>query len=138
MGAGGRRGRKEGGWDGGRKGGTGEGRRERREEEKADGRERTGTGEGRGRGDKRAPSGGAMSRVAQERDRMGTLNRRRQAGMASNRSFIERRGVVDTRVALLNLFFLTADTCLDFTMLIATDALRHTTMIQALHCPSLC
>ena len=51
--------------------------------------------------------------------------------MANNRSFIERRGVVDKRVALLNLFFLTADTCLDFTMLIATDASRHIAMIEA-------
>jgi len=54
-----------------------------------------------------------------------------QTGMASNWSFIERRGGVDTLVALLNLLFLTADTCLDFTMLIATDASRHIAMIQA-------
>ena len=62
-----------------------------------------------------------MSRVAQES----------QAGMASSRSFIERRGVVGTLVAVLDLFFSTPDTCLNFTMLIATDALRHTAMIQA-------
>ena len=62
---------------------------------------------------------------------MGTLNCRRQTGMASNRSFIERRGFLDTLAVFLNLFFLTADTCLDFTMLIATDASRHIEMIQA-------
>ena len=59
-----------------------------------------------------------MPRVPHEGDRMGTLNRRRQAGMASDRSLIERRGIV---VALLKFFFLTSDTCLDLTMI--TDTL---------------
>ena len=58
-----------GGRERGRNGGRG---REKREAEKADGRKRTGTREGRGaRGEKGAPEGGAMPRVAQEGDRMG-------------------------------------------------------------------
>ena len=52
---------------------------------------------------------------------MGTLNRTSQAGMANDWSLIERRGIADTRVALLNFFFLISDTCLDSTLLTTTD-----------------
>ena len=62
---------------------------------------------------------------------MGTLSRRRQAGMASDRSLIEGRGVVDTLVALLNFFFLISDTCLDLTLLTATNTSRNIAMIDA-------
>jgi len=44
---------------------------------------------------------------------------------------IERRGIVDTLVALLNFFFLISDTCLDLTLLTATYTSRHISMIHA-------
>ena len=62
---------------------------------------------------------------------METLSRRRQAGMASDRILIEGRGVVDALVALLNFFFLISDTCLDLTLLTATDTSRHIAMTHA-------
>ena len=77
-----------------------------------------------------------MSRVAQQGDRKVTLSRRRQAGMASDRSLIEGRGIVDTLVALLNFFLLISDTCLDLILLTATDISRDMGMIHdciALH-----
>ena len=43
----------------------------------------------------------AISRVASKRDEMGTLKRRHKAGMASDRSLIERLGSADTLVTLL-------------------------------------
>ena len=75
--------------------------------------------------------GEGMPRVAQEGHSTGTLNRKRQVGMASGRSLIGRRWMIDTLVALLNLFFLTANTCLDLTMLTATDTSRHIAMTHA-------
>ena len=67
------------------------------------------------RAEKGVPQGGTMSRVAQQGDNMGTLHRGRQAGIASDRSLIERWEMADSLVALLNIFLLICDTCLDST-----------------------
>ena len=41
--------------------------------------------------------------------------------MANDWSLIQRRGIADTLVALINFFFSISDTCLDSTLLTATD-----------------
>jgi len=62
---------------------------------------------------------------------MGTLSRRRQVGMANDRSLIEWRGIVDTLAALLDFFFLISDTCLNLILLTATATSRHIAMTHA-------
>ena len=83
---------------------------------------------------KKSLKGVVMSRIAQQGDRMGTHNRRRQAGMASDRSLIERWGMADTLAALLN-FFCLIDTGLDSTLLTATNISRHVAMTHACIAP---
>ena len=50
--------------------------------------------------------------------------------MASDRSLIKGRGIVDTLVALLNFFFLVSDHGLDLILLTTTDTSRHIAMIH--------